>query len=99
MVARLQDEVKKMKCIHCQGKMKRGTTLFHIDRKGCHLMLDSVFAWVCKQCGEVYFEEKEVDPIQNLIKSLQCIVIANQSLQKTAKTRIVNFGRRCSAYR
>ena len=33
-------------------------------------MLDSVFAWVCEQCGEVYFEEKEVDAIQDLIKSL-----------------------------
>ena len=93
MVARLQGEVKEMKCIHCQGEMKKGTTPFHIDRKGCHLMLDSVFAWVCEQCGEVYFEEKEVDAIQDLIKSLEqkaqalelCAQsMSNQSLQPTA---------------
>ena len=60
-----------MKCIHCQGQMKRGTTPFHIDRKGCHLVLDNVPAWVCQQCGETYFEEKEADAIQDLIMSVE----------------------------
>jgi YgiT-type zinc finger domain-containing protein len=60
-----------MKCIHCQGEMKRGTAPFHVDREGCHLLLDTVPAWVCAQCGEAYFEEKEVDAIQNLVRSLQ----------------------------
>ena len=59
-----------MKCIHCQGEMKKGTAPVHIDRKDCHLMLDKVSAWVCQQCGEVYFEEKEVDAIQELIQSV-----------------------------
>ena len=60
-----------MKCIHCRGKMIRGTVPFHIDRKGCHLMLESVPAWVCEQCGEAYFEEREVDTIQELIHSVE----------------------------
>ena len=36
---------------------------FHIDRKGVHLSLASIPAWVCQQCGEPYFEESEVDSI------------------------------------
>ena len=60
-----------MKCFHCQGEMKRDTTAFHIDRKGCHLMLDEVAAWVCGQCGEALFDEKEVDAIQDLVKSIE----------------------------
>ena len=56
-----------MKCIHCQGEMKRGTTPFHVDRKGCQVLLDNVPAWICQQCGEPYFEENEVDAIQDLI--------------------------------
>ena len=60
-----------MKCVHCRGKMKKGTAPFHIDRKGCHLMLESVPAWVCEQCGEAYFEEKEVNAIQDLIQSIE----------------------------
>ena len=43
----------------------------HVDRKGCHVVLDKVSAWVCGQCGEVYFEEKEVKAIQDLILSVE----------------------------
>ncbi|MCC6795824.1 MAG: YgiT-type zinc finger protein [Candidatus Hydrogenedentes bacterium] len=60
-----------MKCIHCQGEMKPGTAPFHIDRSACHVTLDSVPAWVCTQCGEAYFEEKEVDAIQELVKAIE----------------------------
>ena len=59
-----------MKCIHCKGKMVRQSAPFQIDRKGYHLTLDEIPAWVCSQCGEVYFEEPEVDAIQEVIKSL-----------------------------
>lgn len=60
-----------MKCIHCQGEMRKGQTPFHVDRKGCHVLLDNVPAWVCQQCGEAYFEENEVDAIQDLINSVE----------------------------
>lgn len=60
-----------MKCMYCQGNMIRNVIPFHIDRKGCHLMLDAVPAWVCEQCGEAYFEEKEVDAIQDLAQALE----------------------------
>jgi YgiT-type zinc finger domain-containing protein len=59
-----------MKCIQCQGKMERGTAPFHIDRKGYHLILDTIPAWVCAQCGEVYFEETEVEAIQKVMRDL-----------------------------
>lgn len=60
-----------MKCMHCQGHMKKGTAPFHIDRKGYHLTLDAVPAWVCEQCGEVYFDEPEVDSIQMIIQAVE----------------------------
>jgi len=60
-----------MKCIYCQGTMVRGVTPLHVDRKGCHLVLDAVSAWVCEQCGEAYFEEGEVAAIQDLVSSIE----------------------------
>ena len=60
-----------MKCMHCQGKMIKAAAPFHVDRKGYHLTLDVVPAWVCWQCGEVYFDEPEVDSIQEIIKTLE----------------------------
>ncbi len=60
-----------MKCVHCKGEMKRGTAALHIDRKGCHVTLDSVPAWVCEQCGEPSFDEREVAAIQDLTRSVE----------------------------
>ncbi len=60
-----------MKCVHCQGHMKRGTIPFHVDHGDCHLLLDRVPAWVCEQCGEAYFEDKAVDAIQDLVRSVE----------------------------
>lgn len=60
-----------MKCMFCQGKMNRSAAPFHVDRKGYHLTLDAVPAWVCQQCGEVYFDESEADSIQEIIKTLE----------------------------
>jgi YgiT-type zinc finger domain-containing protein len=51
--------------------MKKGTAPFHIDRQDYHLTLDTVPAWVCQQCGEVYFDEPEVDSIQKIIRAVE----------------------------
>jgi len=51
--------------------MKQGTAPLHIDRNGCHVTIDNVPAWVCQQCGEAYFEEQEVDTIQDLIRTIE----------------------------
>lgn len=59
-----------MQCLYCKGKMKPGETTYNISRHGYHFVLDNAPAWICQQCGETYFEEKEVDAIQNLIKDL-----------------------------
>ena len=59
-----------MECMYCKGKMIRGTAPFHIDRKGYHLVFDTVPAYVCQQCGEVYFDEPEVDSIQEAIRAV-----------------------------
>lgn len=59
-----------MNCIHCHGQMKRSSAPFHIDRNGYHLVFDMVPAWVCGQCGEAYFEEREVNTMQRVIQGL-----------------------------
>lgn len=63
-------EEDNMKCLHCRGAMRRSTAPFHVDRHGYHLALDAVPAWVCGQCGEPFFEEREVDAIQGAIRTL-----------------------------
>ena len=59
-----------MECIHCKGQMKRGTAPFSLDRNGYHVSWDAIPAWVCTQCGEPFFETREVDLIQNALRDL-----------------------------
>lgn len=61
---------KALRCLYCQGTMERKTAPFQINRKGYHLVLSSIPAWVCSQCGEVYFEEHEADAIQEALQNL-----------------------------
>ena len=53
---------------------------FHVDRKGYHITLDRIPAWVCAQCGEVYFDDPEVEAIQEVLCTL------DQRTEKMAKS-------------
>ena len=74
-----------MNCIHCQGEMHLSTAPFNIDRSGYRVVFDSVPAWICGQCGEPYFEEREVGVIQDAIRALdertRSLVPASTSLK------------------
>ena len=59
-----------MKCMYCQGNMVRGHAPFHIDRNHIHVSVDHVPAFVCTQCGEVYFEEAEVSAVQDIARAV-----------------------------
>lgn len=51
--------------------MENAAVSYTVDRKGFHLFIEKVPAYVCSQCGERYFEEKDVEAIQNMIDTLE----------------------------
>lgn len=57
-----------MKCMQCRGEMKKAMVAYTVDRQGYHLFIKKIPAYVCSQCGEKYFEEKEVRVIQSMLK-------------------------------
>ncbi len=71
MAHSVQGEDYSMECMYCQGTMKRDIAPFHVDRKGYHLTFDVVPAWVCIQCGEVYFEDTKIGAIQEVIQTIE----------------------------
>ena len=68
-----------MECPYCKGRMEKAAAPFTIDRKGYHVHWDAVPAWVCVQCGEAYFESREVDVIQRALLALEreCAALAS----------------------
>ncbi len=59
-----------MTCVYCKGRMSRASAPLHIERSGYHLALCAVPAWICVQCGEPYFEVRELGTIQAMIHAL-----------------------------
>ena len=50
--------------------MVKGNAPFTADRNGYHISWESISAWVCSQCGEVLFEENEVNHIQKALQQI-----------------------------
>jgi len=59
-----------MTCEFCDGTVERRVILTDFHYMGRTIYVDSVPAWVCTQCGEAYFEETEVNAVQNIIRAV-----------------------------
>jgi hypothetical protein len=51
----------------CRRRRHSEFSICHIDSENVHIILDEVPAWVCSQCNEIMFDEREVDEIQKLV--------------------------------
>jgi len=63
-----------LKCHFCGGQLVRTKVPYTVHRNGYHLVVDSVPGWLCKQCGETYFEEAAVNGIQKAVRTLEAKV-------------------------
>jgi YgiT-type zinc finger domain-containing protein len=59
-----------MECLYCKGELVRKRISYAATRKGYHLIIDEVPAWVCAQCGEPLFDEETVDAIQEVLRGV-----------------------------
>ena len=59
-----------MECQYCKGELARELVSYSANRKGYHLIIDDVPAWVCQQCGEPLYDEETVDAIQEMLREV-----------------------------
>lgn len=57
------------KCDVCQGKMTWQLISYFQFFEGQFIIVENVPAWVCEQCGEVFYEPDTVEKLQQLIWS------------------------------
>ena len=71
MGVRLADPEEEIgvECLCCKGKLARKRVSYTVNRKGYHLVMDDVPAWVCAQCGEPLFDEETVNVIQEMLRA------------------------------
>jgi len=66
-----------MKCPVCGTLMKRTKHPYTATRASFILVLTNVAAYVCDQCGEVYYPEETVKKIQDIIMEID---VSSQAL-------------------
>ena len=64
-----------MKCVMCDGKTIKKT----IEHKEFGISLGNFKAEACKKCGEVYFDEKTAEKIQQKSKQLGLFGLAKKA--------------------
>ena len=60
-----------MECLYCKSELVRKKVSYTATRKGYHLIIDDVPAWVCEQCGEAFFDDETVDTIQDMLREVE----------------------------
>jgi YgiT-type zinc finger domain-containing protein len=63
-----------VECIYYKGTLVRKKVSYTANRRGYHLIIDDVPAWVCQQCGEPLFDEETVDAIQEVLRGVDARV-------------------------
>jgi YgiT-type zinc finger domain-containing protein len=69
-----------MQCLYCKGTLARKKVSYAASRKGYHMIIDDVPAWVCEQCGEPLFEEQAVEAVQGILREVDLRVMSLTAL-------------------
>ena len=73
-----------MECFYCKGQLELKNVDYSASRKGYHLIIDDIPAWVCHQCGEPLFDEGTVETIQEMLEEVDAKLEKLNSLTAVA---------------
>lgn len=71
-------ECVKSPCSECGGEIRRQTIAQEFEREGVKVKLSGVKAWVCSECGEIYFEPGGADRVARAVDSLFALALAEK---------------------
>ena len=71
-----------MNCFMCKGELEEKRVNYIVDLKETIIIIKSVPAKVCKQCGEQYFDDEIAENIEKIVNKLK---------QLSAEVTIVNY--------
>ena len=71
-----------MNCFMCKGDLEEKRVNYIVDLKETIIIIKSVPAKVCKQCGEQYFDDEIAENIERIVNKLK---------QLSAEVTIVNY--------
>lgn len=63
-----------MKCISCgSDNMKESKTTYFAELKNCYVIIENVPCFKCDQCGEISYNLKTLEKIEDILESIENI--------------------------
>lgn len=78
----MQKNKTTMNCFMCKGDLEEKRVNYIVDLKETIIIIKSVPAKVCKQCGEQYFDDEIAENIEKIVNKLK---------QLSAEVTIINY--------
>jgi YgiT-type zinc finger domain-containing protein len=75
---KVMKELMKSPCSECKGRMRRKTISQEFEREGVKVKLSGFKAWVCSQCGEIYFEPGRAEKVTQAVNCLFALALAER---------------------
>ena len=63
-----------MKCFRCKGDTEQKIKTHTVTLEKCVIIIKNVPAFVCSQCGEVYFTDDVMRKLELIINKLENII-------------------------
>jgi len=82
------NELMKEPCSECKGKLRRKAISQEFEREGVTVKISGVKAWVCSQCGEIYFEPGAADRFSEAVNGLFKLAIAERQHKGKLRARV-----------
>lgn len=68
----------KSPCSECKGQVKRKAISQEFEKEGVKVKLSGFKAWVCSQCGEIYFEPGGAEKVAQAVNCLFALALAER---------------------
>jgi YgiT-type zinc finger domain-containing protein len=76
-------------CSECKGRLRRKAISQEFEREAVKVKISGIKAWVCSQCGEVYFEPAGADRFSQAVNGLFALAFAERQHKGTLRARVL----------
>ena len=63
-----------MDCFRCRGSAESGLKTHAVTLNNCVIIVKNVPAFICKQCGEVYFSDAVMQGLELILDRLEGLI-------------------------
>ena len=82
------NDLMKAPCSECKGSLRRKMIAQEFEREGVKVKISGIRAWVCSQCGEIYFEPGGAGRVSKAFNCLFALAITERQHKGKLHARV-----------